>query len=223
MYYTISNNNELKEKGNISQLTFAKSYNPTLSNSHRQVHKEKFPDFLPNLELHLIKEAIPLDILPKIGIKFGLLVNEKLKKVLLKFKLPKHHFYPIKVYHSEKVLNYFWLHYIIDDFWEFLDTQNSYSETTKMVTPTTFKVDEIIPILSTDQIIKIKRESFKNRKPLRLGKVTMKKEFPKYDLYEIPYLGRQVIISESLKQEIKLQNITGVEIIPFERFEVTTQ
>ena len=49
----------------------------------------------------------------------------------------------------------------------------------------------------------------------------MKKDFPKYDLYETRSINYITIISEPLKQVFEKENIKGMEIKPFEKFQLS--
>ncbi|RAJ18685.1 hypothetical protein LX77_03720 [Gelidibacter algens] len=48
----------------------------------------------------------------------------------------------------------------------------------------------------------------------------MKPNFPKYDLYKIECLSGNTIISESLRNLLVKEDITGMQIIPFDKFEI---
>ncbi|WP_024770552.1 hypothetical protein [Aquimarina macrocephali] len=221
-YYSINNvSDDLEIIGHYPQLALKRGYNPTLSDSYKQVKANNFPDFVPNLELELHPKANPTDFLPRVGPYFGIFVNEKMKDVLENHNLPRHHFYPIKIFKSDIALNYFWLHYIVDDFWNYLDIESSYAELKKMVDPVTYVVDKKIPIQSRDQIIK---EDYKQKGTdiLAIGQIKMKRGFPKYDLYQVDCLSYNTIISEALKEALLTEGLTGFETKPFDRFEVNS-
>ncbi len=117
-YYTINNSDNLKEIGFYPQTDFYKGYNPVLANSIWQVKPDEFPDFKLNYELELNKNAIPTNYLDGTSSPPGIIVDNKLKSIFEKFSLPPHHFYPIKVYHVGKLLDYYCFHFIINDFLE---------------------------------------------------------------------------------------------------------
>ena len=118
------------------------------------------------------------------------------------------------------MLEYFWLHYIIDDFWEYIDTEKSYAEVVKLETPTTLVIENKISILSKDQIFKEEDKYFKFPYSLRAGKIIMNKNFPEYDLYQLSCLGFHKVISEALKETLVKENLTGFETKLFDRFVV---
>ena len=178
----------------------------------------EFPDFVPNYKLDLHSKAKPTNFLPKSPASFGWIVDSKLKTILENHKLPKLHFYKIKVYHKDTILDYYWLHYIIDDFFKFIDKDNSYGEVFEFKAPLETVVEKKFPIYSWDQVLKEEKKYKFNR--TRIGKIVMKKDFPKYDVYETRSINFISIISESLKQVLEKENITGMEIKPFDKFTV---
>lgn len=216
-YYQITRIDDIKATGHYPQTTLRKGYNPR-KNGHFQVKSNEFPDFAPNLELDIHSKAIPTDYLD-FSSSFGMIViSQRMKVILENHDIPKHHFYPIKVYHNNILLNYYWLHFIIYDFWRFLDSQSSYAEHKVFVDPLTTKVIRKIPITSSDQIIK---EKSKIMVPniLAIGHIKMKKGYPKYDLYQIGCLSYNTLISESLRNTLIKESITGFETKLFDKFE----
>ena len=218
MYYSISRSDDIKEIGYYPQSDLRKGYNPR-NNGHFVVKHYEFPDFKPNLELEMHPKASPTNYLDSTaGLVNGFVVDRKLKELLMSFKLPKHHFYPIKVYKQEMLLEYYWFHYIIDDFWKFLDKEKSYAEVVFMETPTKIGIEKNVPIYSREQIIGEKRKLPRGKKNLRISKIVMKKEFPNYDFYEIDCLSYNTIISEKLRDSIIKASLTGMKIKPFDKF-----
>lgn len=220
MFYTITHTNDVKVIGHYPQVAFKEGYNPTLPNSHRKVKSNEFPNFIPNLELRLHDKALEVDFLKRTGPHFGLLVSQKMKDILKTFKLPRHHFYQIHVHHKDKKLNYYWFHYIVDDFWDFIDKDKSYGEVFELEPSLGVVVDRTFPLMSRGQVISETKKYKLGR--TRLGKVVMKKSFMKYDLYKTDCLGNHTVISESLKQALEKEGITGIEIKPFDKFEVNS-
>lgn len=218
-YYYLSRSDNLNIIGHYPQTKLRKGYNPRLSDSHWQVKKYEFPDFIPKLELELHKNAIPTDYLHFINLNHGLIVSKKMKETLEKFQLPRHHFYPISVYHKGNLLDYYWMHYIIDDFWDLLNNTKSYAEIKKMIDPITFSVESKVPILSREQIIN-EKYSLEHTKIIVIGNIEMKTTFPNYDFYQIDCLSYNNIISQSLKESIIYEGLTGFEAKPYDKFSV---
>ncbi|SFW52793.1 hypothetical protein SAMN02927921_02156 [Sinomicrobium oceani] len=215
-YYSIRRSDDLQETGHYPQAHLRKGYNPR-KNGHFMVKHYEFPDFAPNLELEMHPKTIPTNYLNNTaGLINGFIVDSKFKLMMSSFKLPRHHFYPIKAYKGSKLFDYYWLHYIVDDFWEFIDTANSYGEVFEFKTPFETVVTETFAISSKNQVLEEKRKYKLGR--TRIGKIIMKKEFPQYDLYKIDCLSYTTILSEKLKNAIVKAGITGMEIKPFNKF-----
>ncbi|WP_111626043.1 hypothetical protein [Gelidibacter algens] len=158
MFYSISRSDSINEIGHYPQADLKKGYNPR-KNGHFMVKPYEFPDFIPNLELELHPKAIPTNYLDSTaGLMNGFILDKKFKELISSFMLPKHYFYPIKVFQSNLLLDYYWFHFIVDDFWEFIDTEKSSAEVVYMETPTKIAVEKTIPVLSNDQIINDKKK-----------------------------------------------------------------
>ncbi|TSE03825.1 imm11 family protein [Aquimarina algiphila] len=219
-YYLIGRSDDLKTIGHDPQTTLKKGYNPRINGLYQVKHYE-FPNFLPELKLELHKDAIPTDYLYSM-VGFGMMtVSEKMKEVLQNHLLPKHHFYPIEVFHKKKTLKYFWLHFIVDDFWSLLDKEKSFGEIKEMTDPVTWAVKRKVSIESKEQIRKIQfPEEYVKNEILTIGQITMKEEFPKYDLYQIGCINHTSIISEKLKNALLEKGLTGFSLQPANKFKI---
>jgi hypothetical protein len=206
-YYKIWNSGDINEIGHYPQTKLNDGYNPTLPNSHWQVEANKFPDFTPNYELKLYKNAFPTDYLDADSKPTGIFISRKLKELIQNFRLPPHKFYKIDVFQNEKKLDYYWLHYIVDDFWEYVDLEKSTAKVYHLVNK---KYSEIIPITSLNKIEDMKSNLERGFK-LALDKIIFKAELP-YDLFKISnIIYEPVIISELLRDEMRNHKITGFE------------
>lgn len=190
-----------------------------LKRGYTRMHPHQFPDFVPDYELILHDKAYKTNKIYRAGASFGMIIDSKFREVISKFKLPKHHFYPVKVHHKNAILQYFWLHFIVDDFWEYLDKDKSYGAVENIQDIRNIVVEKKIPILSNDQIIS---EESKYKIPLRLmiGELVMKKGFPNYDLYQTRAINYRTMISEKLKNALLAEGLTGFELKPFPKFSV---
>ncbi|MGG8498138.1 imm11 family protein [Tenacibaculum sp. TC6] len=198
--------------GHYPQTDIKKGYNPGLSDSHRQVKPYEFPNFIPNLELELHKEAKATDYIQKF-VSFGMVINARFKSILQQFKLPPHAFYPIKVYHKGDLLEYFWFHYIIDDFWQNINMEKS---TVQVYKKFEFKIDKIISIPKLEDIDNLKK-SLTRQEDLRFNKIYFKSSFPKYDVYETQELEFIPVISEPLLEALQEAGMTGFRVKPFDK------
>ena len=216
-YFSVSISDNLEMIGHYPQTKIKTEQGDDVRvDGYLAMRYDKFPDFVPNYKLELHPKAIPTNFLPNSPASFGWVVDSKLKIILESHELPKHHFYPIKVYHKNQILDYYWLHYIIDDFFEFIDKKKSYGEVFEFTSPFETIVEQTFPILSWDQVLKVKKSNKYNR--TRIGKIIMKKNFPKYDVYETRCISYSQIISQKLKEVFEKEGITGMEIKPFDKF-----
>ena len=182
-YYTINPSDDLKVIGHYPQteLRTDKGDNVRI-NGYLAMRPDIFPDFVPNFKLNLHPKATPTNFLPTSPASFGWIVDVKLKSILENHTLPKHHFYKIKVFYNEQILDYYWLHYIVDDFYKFVDKDNSYGEVIEIKTPFETTVKSTFPISSWEQVLNEKKKHKFNR--TRIGRIVMQNKFPEYDLYQ---------------------------------------
>ena len=121
MYYTL----ELSSDTNIigsqyPQIQKMKSgYNYDGPNSVYKVGRcyQSLPNFIPDFDSFVLhSRAKPTDFLSNVFTgPWGYIVSEKVKKILLNFKLPLHDFYPIKLnYRKQQLDNYYWFHIVCD-------------------------------------------------------------------------------------------------------------
>lgn len=215
-YFLIGASDNINVIGHYPQTELRNSYNPSLPNSHRQVHPHNFPEFDPNLELTLHEKAIPTDFIEKSGASFGMIINAKFKNIIEQFNLPPHRFYPIKVFQKGHLLDYYWFHYVVDDFWKYLDKENS-----KAVIFDDNKNFEAIQNLSLD----LDPEEYKNleyfelpyNQHLRWEQISFKPDFPNYDLYQTKSFGLDTFLSHKLITALEDAGITGFETKPYDK------
>ncbi|RAV28332.1 hypothetical protein [Sinomicrobium soli] len=213
-YYSIGVSDDLKIIGYYPQLKFKEGYNPSLPEGYYNLPIHHFPDFVPNLEYELHKDASPVNILPPYPGRFAFIIDEKVKNILEKHCLPPHTFYPTKVFHNDKVLQYYWFHYIPNDFWELIDNKNSFAYVYQIKKATFTKIMEI-PIISKEQILN-EQKKYTGLTPISLGKLKMSVEFCKYDFY-LTGAFNHTIISERLKKALEENNVSGYKAKLFDK------
>lgn len=214
-YYTICSSDDLKVIGYYPQTFITEDDIPLLyeNNGQRQVKSRVFPDFVPNCILKLHDKAKPTNFLDNHVFSFGIIIDEKFKKILKNYILPPHRFYSIKVIWRDTQLDYYWFHYISNT-WEFVDLKKSTAQIYKKFD---FEVDKVIDIPDLDRINEFESKlSF--REDLMLNELFFKDSFPNYDVLEIDkvqYLPR--LISEKLLIGLKEGGITGFEANYFDK------
>lgn len=217
-YYSIARSTDKKIIGHYPQSSLKPGYAPRLPNGHWNIRSHKFAEFSLNYELVLNKKAKPTNYLDGYDNNFGYLVDGKFKKILQKFNLPPHRFYPIKVYQKDTLLEYYWFHFIIDDFWDFIDSNESYAEVVKFDGFDSV-VEKKISITSLNQIIEDQKKAVFPYN-IRIGEIKMKNNFPKYDVYEMGCLSYNKIISANLKNALINENLNGFETKLFNYFSI---
>ncbi len=215
-YYSIFRSDDLKVIGHYPQTELKKDYNPRLPDSHWQVMPFEFPDFKPNLEITLNKDAIPTDYLHFSDSKTGFILSKRFVDFLTEFSLPKHQFYPIKVYHRAELLDYYWFHFIVDDFWNYINRSLS-----KAVIFDSKQNHEIIGEvdlnLTPDEIKNLKYTELKYHQKMRWERIVFNKEFPRYDVYETKSITYTSILSKKLVTALNEAGLTGFETKLFEK------
>lgn len=213
-YYKINwDYDNLKIIGHYPQLTLKKGYNPGPPNGHWEVHPHEFPDFVPNLELTLHKKAKATDFLENY-VSFGMLINNKFKEILKGFKLPPQAFYPIKVYHKGELIEYYWFHYIVKDFWEWIDKDKSKAVITDNK-KNFIVVKEVNLKLSVKKIRELE-DNLPYYQNMKWEKIVFKKGFPKYDVYKTQHIDYIIVISERLLNVLQEAGMTGFEVELFD-------
>ncbi|CAA0245013.1 conserved hypothetical protein [Tenacibaculum maritimum] len=219
-YYKIDwDHDNLDVIGNYPQIEFKSDYNIKKNNGIREVKPNKFPDFIPDIELKFHKNAKTTNLIERSSVSFGMYIDNTFKNILEKFKLPKHKYYEIKVYQKDKIYNYYWFHYIIDDFWEWIDKEKS--KAIIIDNKKNFQaVAEVDLNLTEDEMKNLFYYELPYYQNPKWEKIVFKNDFPKYDLYETQSVERTTIISDVLLKSLQKANITGYMVKPYTIIEV---
>lgn len=207
-YYIISNAAGTKETGmeypQVKSMT--KGYDLNAPNSVWALHEVRNtkPKFKPNLDSFILyKKAGLTDTISAgyIGGR-GLLVSERFKKLLQKFNLTKHIFFPATVIKDDKANKYFWMHLVDSDY-----------RKNVVFTKTKFSNWPRLKLKDYEDYLRFDKEEDKFGQ-LRAGRVTLDKKFDKtLDLFMISAFDQNLYASQNLVDAIKEANITGLEII----------
>jgi hypothetical protein len=168
-----------------------------------------FPNVIPRLCLLLNKRSKITDFLDTINPPFGLIVNEKLKQLILDFKLPPNKFYTANITHKNKPLNYYWFH-LFDDLSKYVDLNKT---TVEIFHKFNFKVLDRV-LLKSEKHLKEINSNLGFEKSVRLKELYFNNTFPKYDIFVNNIIGFENIISERLFNALQENNITGYEASP---------
>lgn len=122
-YYKLLPSIEEEEIGIYPQAQYNIEYNPGLF-TDREMRPHKFATHNPTVELRLEKGAKLTSILSSI-LSFGFIVNEKVRNILQEYNLPPHRFYSVRITENNNLHSYYWLHVIVDDFFEVVDMKKT--------------------------------------------------------------------------------------------------
>lgn len=181
-------------------------YDAFNSVNNLQIYRGVEPPFLnPNLDgFKATKGAKITDIMSgPIGGR-GFILNDKLKSIFEKFKIPKHYFFKANVYHKINCYdNYFWFH-LVSDFRHFVNYNSSLF----------FKGNETVIFNNYNEYLKF--SEFNDRHGfLRAEKLELSQEFYllDFDLFMISNYDQTIYISDLLRDALIESNISGFEIL----------
>lgn len=206
-YFSISPTNDLEVIGHYPQTDFSDNYNPTLPESHWQVKFNEFPDFKPNYKLDIHPKAIPTNLISGTGGYLGLLIDFELKQLLEQHNLPQCHFYRIDVQHNNKLLNYYWLHYVMDDVWKNIELESSEIRIQHLSNSNNYVV---LPMINKDYMTHL-HNYFLNNHEFHIipEKIILKNKIKELDIIDLSFLHSKPLISYRLKKAIEEQGMNG--------------
>ena len=205
-YYKLSLSVEEEETGVFPQAQYGKR-------QFSKVRDMKFYEFAtldPNVELVLEEGANLTSFLSTI-LPFSFVVDQKVKKILEGYNLPPHRYYSVKVMDKHTVHYYYWLHVIIDDFFDVVDMTRTVLKVQYVTRP-----QDIIDLLKFED----KESILKFRKRLRLGyklkfhEIHFKDQILEYDFYQMQFVEHFGFINDKLKKHLEEEQVTGFRIRP---------
>lgn len=211
-YYIFQNSTEPKEIGLFPQAEIARTVDTNAFDCPWNVKAHEFPDFVPQLEFILNRGALLTDIVSTVGINHGFVVNDRVRSILKDHKLPEHAFYPLKLYWGKNIFEYYWFHFINRNFWDWIDKERS-KLYLRSILPSKREIilDEVNLQQSDSEFILMD-----NNRPRLTGyywdKVVFNHQFPKFDIFSMPNITSNTMISESLYHNLLQNKIIGFEI-----------
>lgn len=195
---------------------FIKGYDPEAPNGIFGFHGHRlsFPEIDPNLDgIMLAGYAKKTDFISS-AFGIGHIVSENAKKVLEKYNLCRHRFYPLGLY-IRKVKHDYYLFKEVSDYSEYVDYQRStFTEydISKDKRYAQIAVESKSDLLAKKKIIKEE----KNLSNTVWGEtIVMNKEFDRdLDFFVIRWLDSSTYVSERLMNAILESGLTGWEFIP---------
>lgn len=203
-YYTLGISDEINVIGEYPQIEKAIDYNLSNSDSYWNVSWNKTPDFSPVYKIKIKDRAIATNLLNNLSGFYGLSVDENLKRLLKKFNLPKHHFYPIEVSCLNQRINYYWFHFV-DSLLDCVDFNNT---TFDFFKKSPFIIINEFQFLSFDEL-RNKESELNFEYGIRLKKLVLKSDFPQFDIISLWGITPIFLVSEKLKIELEKSGLTG--------------
>lgn len=210
MIYSVSNSTDPKEVGHYMQ---CKGLSDKLTsdsnffkrdNSMTNLNNKEFPKIKPNLIFELEDNAILTDVISTSNISAkGLLVNNKFKEILSQLNIAIHRFYEAIVISKEVEYQYYWLHFVKDD-WEGVDLKKSSLYRCKSGL---FKLKNIVPISYKTAISNLPKSQQIFFESIILLSPFKEKQG---DLFFLP-MPYQIFASKNLLKVCEQQGITGID------------
>lgn len=216
MYYTFNYACDTAETGpvfpQIQKMTPGYDYESDNSVYALENSRHSFPEFVPNLDSFILHGRAKLtDVISTAPISgCGFLISGKLKEIFERYRIVSHQFYPAKVISRGKIHdNYFWMH-IISDMTDLVD----YPRSTFFVYKHYLTNDGVIKVNSIEDYFEKRKQLQKENPGINITiwseKLQLKPQFDKkLDLFTIDLFDTDFYISQSLKDDLTQNNITG--------------
>ena len=206
-YYTIVTSRDEKVIGKYPQVkTNTMPYEWLKPPLNSKIRYDIFLDFDKYFDIILDDDAILTAMIERVGVSWGIIINDKFKNILIQFNIPPHRFYPINVIHQGDAHQYYWFHFYINIF-NYIDLEKS---TFEVFNTANFKVIEELPVTS-EKFIRDKQNSFAFQENMRLNKLVFNQGFPEYDIWMNNVWGFSNLISRKLLNVLNESQITGFE------------
>ncbi len=200
--------------GEYPQCSLKKGVDLWAENGYTMVRWNEFPDFVPYVELVLNSKAKWTDILSSV-VGHGFIINNRVKSILEGHNLPARAFYPVKVHSGDSSRDYYWFHYINNDFWDWVDQDRSKLFLRHLFPDKRSQVlGEADLSLSTEGLVDLSRN-----KPRLTDyyweKLVLNNNFPDLDFFRTLFPSRHTVISQRLLNAFEESGITGYETKDF--------
>jgi hypothetical protein len=170
------------------------------------------PQTNPDLRFLLLDKAAKItDVISTVMLSMtGLLISEKVKNLLNKYKLPEHRYY--EAYVLDQVNNveykYYWLQMVVNYDLRYLDI----SKSSFVIATTSIIKTPPIPIeIASYEDYREKQSKMSSKQIIKVSRATLNSGCNE-DIFKIPGLTNSWIISDVLKESLIKNKITGVTI-----------
>ncbi|WP_165749835.1 hypothetical protein [Cellulophaga sp. Z1A5H] len=199
-YYHLTNSTELEDISFYPQTKLTYSTN---SFDEKLSYEEKF---VKHGKIEINSKSRATNLLDKPSGGKGLIIDKKLKNLLLEFSIPSHRIHTIPTTHKNIEFEYFWISFVPST--RHLDYAKSEFE---IINSSKFKVLGKLELKSAEFYNRIQR-ALTFEENTRVSKLVFKDSFPKNDLINFQQIRPGEFISEKLKDRLIKEKITGIEI-----------
>lgn len=219
-YFSILNSLNKTTMGNLPQVKNV-IHNCDVIEDQNFIDKFPFKEIeinpiLSNVILYSKSKQTDLIHTSSVGFSYGsILISDKLKKILEKFNHFGVQFFPTHLIHKEKKIENYWQSHIYDIPYDFID----FKKTDLLIKDRDENRKPIQSILSKVGKLEFFNmiQSIKYPKMLYMKNIVFNEEM-NFDYFFLRNFegSNQGIVSEKLKKEIEINNISGIEFKPIE-------
>ena len=207
-YFTIDESIDLDMIGEYPQVSPTENCVLGSPFSNERLSFGEIPNKIPYLELEFNKRAKKTDLLSSYNSHWGILINKKIKRIIVNFNIPTSKFYSFILLENRIIIKDYYLFRFYDDIFQYIDMERS-----KFILKWR-DVSQEFCFTSKDFFKSKKEKTFEDfEKNLIIKEVYLLNSFPQYDIFH--FEGRNIISEKLLKAFIE-NNITGYEVSAYD-------
>ena len=207
-YFTIDESIDLDMIGEYPQVSPTENCVLGSPFSNERLSFGEIPNKIPYLELEFNKRAKKTDLLSSYNSHWGILINKKMKRIIVNFNIPTSKFYSFILLENRIIIKDYYLFRFYDDIFQYIDMERS-----KFILKWRDVIQEFY-FTSKDFFKSKKRKTFEDfETKLIIKEVYLLNSFPQYDIFH--FEGRN-IISEKLLNAFIENDITGYEVSAYD-------
>jgi len=207
-YFTIDESIDLDMTGEYPQVSPTENCVLGSPFSNERLSFGEIPNKIPYLELEFNKRAKKTDLLSSYNSHWGILINKKMKRIIINFNIPTSKFYSFILLENRIIIKDYYLFRFYDDIFQYIDMERS-----KFILKWR-DVSQEFYFTSKDFFKSKKEKTFEDfETELIIKEVYLLNSFPQYDIFH--FEGRN-IISEKLLNAFIENDITGYEVSAYD-------
>ena len=207
-YFTIDESIDLDMIGEYPQVSPTENCVLGSPFSNERLSFGEIPNKIPYLELEFNKRAKKTDLLSSYNSHWEILINKKMKRIIVNFNIPTSKFYSFILLENRIIIKDYYLFRFYDDIFQYIDMMKS-----KFILKWR-DVSQEFYFTSKDFFKSKKKKTFEDfETKFIIKEVYLLNSFPKYDIFH--FEGRD-IISEKLLNAFQENDITGYEVSEYD-------